>query len=145
MSDIISNRTEVENSSPEDERAGTLSRRTVLSQLAVLVGVGTVGLGGCRPADHEPLIAALVELSPDREATLAIGRAFLDESPMERDRLAARLALELDWRPNLDRATLTTRLLERIKHDFRDGRTLSVDSWLLSQTEVWWAALVALS
>jgi len=125
--------------------AGTFSRRTVLSQLVVLAGVGAVGLGGCRSGDHTALVAALVELCPDRKAATAIGETFLEETSTNRERLASRLALELDWHPALDRATLTTRLLERIQHDFRDGRTLRVDAWILAQTEVWWAALVALA
>lgn len=129
----------------ETGRVGTFSRRTVLGQMAVLVGAGAVGLGGCHSTDHDPLITDLVALMPDRESAVAIGRAFLDESSTGRRRLASRLALELDWTPDLDRATLTTRLLERIERDFRDGKTLRVDAWILSQTEVWWAALVALA
>ena len=140
MSDPLVKRTDVETA-----RAGEFSRRTVLGQMALLLGVGAVGLGGCGSSDHEPLIAELIELSPNREAAGAIGRAFLDTKKMRRNRLASRLALELDWTPELDRTILTTRLLERIENDFRDGRTLRVDSWILSQTEVWWAALVALA
>lgn len=125
--------------------AGTFSRRTVLGQLAVLAGVGAVGLTGCSSTDYSSLITDLVALSPEREAAVAIGREFLDEKSSRKNRLAARLALELDWSPDLDRETLATRLLERIERDFRDGKTLRVDSWILSQTEVWWAALGALA
>lgn len=140
MSDTLVQSTDIETG-----RAGEISRRTLLGRLALLLGMGAVGLGGCRNSDHEPLIAELIDLSPDREAAVAIGRAFLDKSKMRRNRLAARLALDLDWNPELDRTTLTTRLLERIQSDFRDGRTLRVEDWVLSQTEVWWAALVALA
>jgi hypothetical protein len=32
----------------------------------------------------------------------------------------------------------------RIETDFRDARTVRVESWILSQTETRWAAVVAL-
>jgi len=124
----------------------TVDRRTVLGHLAALVGLGAVGLGGCRGIDTAPFIAEITALTPEPEAAAAIGHAFVEESSRtSRNRLAERLALELDWRPDLDRATLIDRLLERIASDFRDGKTLRVDHWVLSQTEVWWAALVALA
>ena len=126
-------------------RRPVLSRRALLGQMALLVGAGAVGLGGCDRTDYSLLIAELMELSPDREAAAAIGRAYLDTKRTRRNRLASRLATELDWTPELDRATLTSRLLARIESDFRDNRTLRVEDWILSQTEVWWAALVALA
>ena len=124
------------------------SRRSMLGRMALLVGAGATGLtglSGCATTDHSQLVDQLVQLSPDRESAAAIGQAFLEQTSTNTSRLAARLAEELDWQPDLDTATLATRLLERIERDFRDGRTVQVQSWVLAQTEAWWAAVVALA
>lgn len=140
----------VDDAMRQDRRAdgpgpAPFSRRTMLRGLALAAGVGAFGLGGCRSADHAALEERLVALSSDREAARAIGRAFLDETSSSRRRLVARLAEELDWTVELDDAVLSERLLERIERDFRDGKTVQVQAWVLAQTEAWWAAVVALA
>lgn len=124
----------------------TINRRTVLRHLATGLGVSALGLPACRRSDFAELIDALAALATDREAAGAIGRAFLDEYPdEERDRMARRLALELDWRSAMPAADLASALLLRIERDFRDAKTVRVNAWVLSQTEARWAALITLA
>lgn len=128
-----------------------LSRRTLLLHLATGVGVGATGLAifslsGCSRVATARLSAELVALTTDRPAVNAIGNAYLEKEPRATlEMLAQRLAAELAWRETMTRDELADHLLARIQRDFEEGRTLRVKAWVLSQTEVRWAALVALS
>lgn len=128
-----------------------LNRRELLRYLATGLGVGATGfglfsLGGCSRIDTARLSAELVALVTDRPAVSAIGNAYLEKEPRATlEMLAQRLAAELDWREAMAPDELAAHLLARIERDFEEGRTLRVKSWVLSQTEVRWAALVALS
>jgi hypothetical protein len=114
--------------------------------MATGLGLGAIGLVGCRPSDWAELIDSLVRLASDREAAKAIGRTFLDENPREkRDQIASRLAVDLEWSSGMTDEDLAARLLAQIERDFRDAKTVQVDGWVLSQTEARWAALVAVS
>lgn len=123
----------------------TLSRRTVLRHLATGVGAGALGLAACTRVDTAKLSAELVALVSDRAATEAIGQAYLEQAKdSTRDMLARRLAGELGWRSDMTSEDLADRLIARIQRDFAEGRTVKVNSWVLSQTEARWAALAAL-
>ena len=120
-----------------------LSRRSLLRFLAA--GVGFV-LFGCRRSDPAGLVEPLRDLTQYPESLAAIGRAFLEQSPDETlETLTEWLAERLDWREGMAREELGRRLAERVRTDFRDSRTISVSYWLLSETEVRWAAVVALA
>jgi hypothetical protein len=123
-----------------------LSRRTVLRHLATGLGVGAFGLAACARRDLTPLDAALLRLAAEREAAAAVGQVYVADHPDEpRAALLQHLAVDLDWRDGLTDPELAQRLLRRIETDFRDAQTSRLDSWILSQTEARWAALVALA
>ena len=74
----------------------------------------------------------------DRAAAALVGTAYLDARPSERDArfLVASIAAVAPKGPG--------DLAEAIRRDFRAGRSLTLDGWLLADTEGRLAALVAL-
>jgi hypothetical protein len=113
-------------------------------------GFCTVAGGGdCAPAiaDH----AALVALCSDFRCTAAIGEASLRALPVaeggSRHRLARLILADLSAAAGRDRpaaAALRHAIREQSRQDFRDGKIVSVDGWMLSLTETRVYALAGL-
>jgi hypothetical protein len=122
-----------------------MTRRRLLGHLGTGLGLGAFALAGCARRDLTPLGEALARLTGEREAAVAIGGAYAaaHDEDSHRD-LLERLAVDLDWREGQTDAELAASLRLRIETDFRDARTVRVESWILSQTETRWAAVVAL-
>jgi hypothetical protein len=131
------------------------SRRRFLAGLA---GFGLAALAGggltfvlrrsarTRPGD------VVVALLPHGRSAVAVGRAYLAARPQEADveRLASELELPADL-PDLESqaglATLVAlagSLSSRHRADFREGRVVELEGWVLSETELRLAALAAL-
>jgi len=124
----------------------TVSRRAILRALAAGAGVAGLGALGCRGFDPAALAAPLRDLARNPESLAAVGKVFLAENPEENlDTVTEWLAVNLDWDEATPADELTRRLVERVRHDFRDSRTVRVDNWLLSETEARWTAAVALA
>ncbi len=120
-----------------------LDRRQLLRGGVTLAGM--IAIGGCRRPDVGPLAEQLVALAITPDSVAAVGRAYLDERPdSSEQRLAERLADDLGWSGDEAAEVLAERLVERIRGDFREARTVRVAGWMLSETEARWAALVAL-
>ena len=126
--------------------AAILSRRSTLRFLAAGVGAGSLGLLGCRRSDPAMLVAPLRELARHPESLAAIGETFLEEYPRENlETITEWLAAKLDWHEGMPDDELARRLAELVRSDFRDSKTRRVSHWILSETEVRWAAVVALA
>jgi hypothetical protein len=124
----------------------TLSRRSILRYLVAGLGAGGLGLMGCRRSDPARLVAPLRELARHPESLAAIGQAFLEEYPRENlETITEWLAAKLDWHEGMPADELGRRLGELVRSDFRDSKTQRVSHWILSETEVRWAAVVALA
>lgn len=119
--------------------------RTGATGLGVGLAASTM-LSGCAPGtidgvDHVPLASAL-----GADAIRALGRAYMQATPGERDasaltralQAAAREARDYPWSPTPTASDLVAR-------DFTAGRTVFVDGWLLSANEARQCALFALA
>ncbi len=129
------------------DRPPTLDRRTLLRALLGTAAAPAAWLIACRGTDPRPLAAALRGRLRRPAPAAILGERLAAENPREDDAraLAARLTADLAWTPDLPAAELDRRLVEAIRADFREGRTLSVGGWVLSATEGRVAALVALA
>jgi hypothetical protein len=122
-----------------------LSRRELLETLALSIvawSVPSVALARVRDTPPQWASALLASCS-DLDATAEIGRRCLAAglAPADaralHDRLLARA-------PEFSRAALATHLRDARTRDFAEGRTALLDGWLLAQSEIDRAALVAL-
>lgn len=121
-----------------------MKRRTLLiaggSSLALL-GLGVWSL---RPFHVLPAAASvqLEDLARSMRGSTAVGRAFLEHN---RDLDLKRLLfarLELQRSDSITQPELIERLQAAVRQDFQTGRIINAESnWLLSETEVWLAAL----
>lgn len=121
-----------------------LTRRRFVQACAALSLA--VGMPGCRPrretlATARGLTAHLV----NREEWLAVGAAHLASTPQppRLEDLVTTLAKNLGWSADQD-GDLASRLGARIRDEFEAGRTTLVEGWLLAESEVRMAAVVAL-
>ena len=133
-------------------RLGTvLTRRDFLRLLASLGAVlatrqlGVLNTLG-RAVGRERLGARLLQLFRSPVSAAAIGRAYLQESPQDGDE--PRL-LRLICSPGRRWRTANTRQLrvliaQQQVEDFKQGRLVRVDGWMLSETEARLCALAAL-
>ena len=133
-------------------RLGTvLTRRDFLRLLASLGAVlatrqlGVLNTLG-RVVGRERLGARLLQLFRSPGSAAAIGRAYLQKSPQEADE--PRL-LRLICPPGRPWRTANTRQLrvliaQQQAEDFKQGRLVRVDGWMLSETETRLCALAAL-
>ena len=108
-------------------------------QLGVLSALGRAG-------GRESLGARLLRLFRSPASAAAIGRAYLQKSPREADE--PRL-LRLLCSPGHRWQTANTRQLRLLirqqqVEDFKQGRLVRVDGWMLSETEARLCALAAL-
>lgn len=92
----------------------------------------------------------LTQLIRQQESARVIGRAYLEAVPAEGNalRLSDTLMESLNLNPEnaavLAPEQLHQRLRERVREDFRDGRTVKLQGWILSRTEARLMALIAL-
>lgn len=130
------------------------TRRRFLMWAAIgLVGVSAAGWGALEWQSFEarlrragPLAKAYFE-AHDRAAVLAVGKAWLGVAAPGRDPSALRVALAgviVDFDGMVGPSTVE-RLRERVSGDFRALRTIEVEGWTLSVTEVALAAILALT
>ncbi|WP_436642828.1 hypothetical protein [Microbaculum sp. FT89] len=123
---------------------GKITRRLAIG-LTGIVGIGAVAYGGslfaCRfvPRKH-PDFFALLNAVPDNAAARRIGRAIVaaGHAPADFDRLAALISQRPLIRTALSTDCPTTRkrlVQDQCSADFADGRMVSVDGWILSETE----------
>jgi hypothetical protein len=125
-----------------------IERRTFLKGTALwLAAPGLLaGLAGCGPAQE--LAGNLSAFHRDPSAAREIGRAYLLVAPEEqdRDRLLETLAGEAleEWEELAIRDPAALHRAVRARHhdDFRHGRTVRLNGWILSRTESRLAALV---
>lgn len=93
----------------------------------------------------------LTQLIRQQESARVIGRAYLEAVPAEgnalqlSDTLLESLNLNTENAAALAPEQLHQRLLERVRADFRDGRTIKLQGWILSRTEARLMALIALT
>lgn len=119
-----------------------ITRRGFLGGSALFVGAA-VGVWGCGDsvADREAA-ERLVTAVSDREQWSKLGRAYLESTPGAPG-LGELVVLLEDALGSGEPADLPDRLAKRVRGDFHQGRTLRVEGWMLSESEVWLAALVA--
>lgn len=93
----------------------------------------------------------LTQLIRQQESARVVGRAYLEAVPAEgnalqlSDTLMASLNLDAENAGALAPEQLHQRLRERVRADFRNGRTVKLEGWILSQTEARLMALIALT
>jgi hypothetical protein len=123
-----------------------MTRRRVL----VVGGVAAAGIaagGAVRLIDGgggSPL-RAIVPEALRGSGIRAVGEAYLRERPGDRGAavLARLLRRRAAWREPLDSPDVPGVLAAESRADFRAGRTVHVDGWVLSETEARAAALAA--
>jgi len=123
---------------------GKITRRVALG-IAGLAGLGIVVYGGalvaCRFVPRKrPDFFALLDAVPDIPAARRIGRAVVlsGHAPSDLKDLADRIAGREHIRTALSTGCPTTRkrlVQAQCGADFSEGRMVSVDGWLLSETE----------
>jgi hypothetical protein len=114
------------------------------------LGGSLLGAGGLLLAwQIQPVRLAAKPLRPvqsENAAMISVGRAYLDRVPQEAN--VARLRQLLDLAAEISAVTLPgpekERLTLRQSEDFRTGRTVLVQGWVLSRTEARLYALAAL-
>jgi hypothetical protein len=129
-----------------------LTRRDILRQLAC--GGLTIALPAsalARPAGNlsPPLATRLGQFFSHRESAQVIGRRYLALRPEEANlnRLTAlifRTPEHCARLENADTGQLRAILLNQQRADFARGRTIMIDGWILSETEVRLCALAAI-
>ena len=115
-------------------------RRQLLKAACAGVGISALGaVGAFRIAadDESPLRQLRFKSVEAAQSAALLGAAYLTRFPAERDR--ERL-MDLVF----PEATSEGSLQERIRLDFTVGRTVKLDGWVLSVTELRYCALTAL-
>ena len=120
------------------------TRRQALRYLAALGALPLYPLAGC---SRETDPAELVALRRDRKSAALLGRAWLDDQSPEPSatELMERICGEsgcADFADDSDR--MRRSIAERHRSDFERGNLISVEGWLMSETEVALYALVAI-
>lgn len=135
----------------------TIDRRKFISNLLCLGGIAVLATPQRSLAwvsKHAGLSRAgfpLTQLIRQQESARVIGRAYLEAVPAEgnalqlSDTLLDSLNLSTEKAASLAPEKLHQRLRERVRADFRDGRTVKLNGWILSETEARLMALIALS
>jgi hypothetical protein len=122
-----------------------LTRRGFLTGLATGIVGAALGLRLYWTHGRTPVEAArLARLLPHADSAARLGQRYLEDAPQEAD--AMRLVALIGIAPAAGKsdAALREHLETRIRQDFIDGATVTVDGWLLSRTEARLCALVAL-
>jgi hypothetical protein len=131
-----------------------MNRRRVLTGLTAagaLLGVGAYGtLRWASRADADGVVHRLLAALRERRSAAAVGRAFLAVYPGERDaeRLAQDIMASVGGRDPALAAGGTRDLRQaisrQIRRDFASSLVVSVDGWILSETEAKLCGLAAL-
>lgn len=130
-----------------------ISRRVLLATVATFAVAGSARTGThfLQPAPRlaEPLRSLLALLEPARNSATTIGRVYLAQTPEENDWpiLVEKLRAEtsLFERRTHESTGLRTALKHQFIRDFSEGRTVSLDGWMVSSTEARLCAILALS
>ena len=120
-----------------------VTRRQALRYLAALGVLPLHSLIGCS-VETDP--SKLATLRRDRFSAALLGRAWLDDQSPEPDatELLARICGESGCADFNDNDRMRRLIAERHRSDFERGNLVSVDGWLMSETEVALYALVAI-
>jgi hypothetical protein len=118
-----------------------ITRRGFWGGSALLVGAA-IGVWGCREPAVREAAGRLAAAVDDRKEWSDLGRAYL-EGASDAPGLGELVALLEDALGPGEPADLLDRLAKRASRDFEEGRTVRVEGWILSESEVWLAALVA--
>lgn len=129
-----------------------ISRRNMLKQLArggLLFVLPAYFVTGSASEVLQPLASRLNRFFSSKESARLIGQRYLALAPAEADAalLAARIAVTPQYYLRLASAaepTLRALILAQQQADFAEGRTVTVDGWILSLTEARLCALAAL-
>jgi hypothetical protein len=131
-----------------------ITRRAVLTMAAIATLLSSrPGLAAANrglPRSLRLRASRLTGIFSRRQSARAVGRAYLRVAPGEADPqilMGAITGTTPDLHRVLDHgddADLGAALRNRIRRDFADGRTVSVEGWLLSQTEARLCALAEL-
>jgi len=122
------------------------TRRELLAWAAGGIALSGFALTGCRSEETIELADVLRPLVDSPDSFLEIGQLVLEENPtMDLDSLTAELKAAVEWSEAMSEQELGMRLADRVRGDYREGRTLPVGNWILSETEARWAALQVLS
>jgi len=124
--------------------------RGMAKQIARRMLLRVLGLAGLtlaldpRAAEAIPARARVTRLTgllADAASARQVGQAYLQQAPGEadRERLTAELIARFNDDPSREALTACCRA------DLADGRTVTVNGWVLSQTEVRLCALAALA
>jgi hypothetical protein len=85
------------------------------------------------------------------DALMRIGRAYLSTVPVEVNEAGLREQVFTGWSPTAcdvaprDRGVFLRWIVAQSKDDFRRGRVVQVDGWILSRTEASLCALLAVT
>lgn len=127
-----------------------LTRRRLLSwgaALALVPGAAGVAAGAVQDRAPDDLSSRMRELLEeifgDRAAPKALGEAYLRRYPRRADSAEVMKDLLADHSPR-DAAALGRLVAERRARDFREGRTVVLDGWILARSEAQLCALTVL-
>jgi hypothetical protein len=129
-----------------------LSRRDILRHLTyggLMMSLPISALA--RPAGNlsPPLASLLGQFFSNRESARVVGQRYLDLTPKEAN-LERLMALIFRSEKNIARLAhadpeqLRAMLSDQQRADFAHGRTIMIDGWILSETEVRLCALAAM-
>lgn len=131
-----------------------LHSRRQFCQSVLCVAAGATMLPGCgdQPASRTEVARYLVTQIAHPRAAGAIGQHYLKGDPRLQGETAEHLTDMIMQSIGLNVNNLSTsnlpevgkRLAKRVRHDFADETVVTVDGWLLSQTEARLCALVYL-
>lgn len=130
-----------------------LTRRDVLRRLAsagLIAAAPGVARAGSALDAFEPLSVRMSRIFSRTRGARAIGRRYLSQAPAEADprRLAALVCRTSEHYlryVNAGPARLRELLLAQQRRDFERRLTVSVDGWILSETEARLCAIAALA
>lgn len=126
-----------------------IGRRGFILSLGALGGgvLGAVSVGRGYALAKARLVGRLADWIAESEEARELGKAYLTQYPEEEhvDMLTTALASEIDALPFRVASERLRRLFHaRVTQDFAQGRTVKLDNWLFSRTEVRLCALAAL-
>ena len=120
------------------------TRRQLLQLTAAGLVAPTAGLLGCPAREPDALLddAMLAWLEPD--AVARAGRKVLERGEGWNDAASLRAALLPRMGDAADPSAARAELAEAVREDFREDRTLTLDGWIVSETEARLYALAVL-
>ena len=127
-----------------------ISRRVFLSEMFLSGTFFLAGLTVSKNSPAEKFEKRLVSLFKNQKSAKVIGIEYLKIVPEENNKqqLLSLLSSSLEGFPGLETETDPSKLREwlriRRQEDFKEGKVIDVQKWLLSVTELRLCALVAL-